>query len=127
MSTEKKPTHGSTIVCRQEKKIAEMYKLMQLMEPIVLGTGPDAPGLNVTVPVLAENVSQLTINVNALTVSVTNLLEFQGREEARREQKERDRQLYEEKKLKSNRRLTLTLSGIMTLMMIASVLIAILA
>lgn len=70
--------------CRKEKEIAEIHTDLRIVKKVVMGNGK---GLNVTVPLLAQNVEKLDETVGDFQTALSGFVKFQENMEGQQEGK----------------------------------------
>jgi len=72
------------IYCRKEREIAEIHTDLKTVKGVVMGNGK---GLNVTVPLLSQNVEKLDGTVGDLQTTLSGFVKFQENMEGQQEGK----------------------------------------
>jgi len=69
--------------CRKEREIGEIHTDLKTIKTIVMGNGKE--GLNVSVPILSQNVEKLDGSVGDLKTTLSGFVKFQENQEGQHE------------------------------------------
>lgn len=111
--------------CTKEAEISEIKTTLNAIEKVVMGNSHE--GLNVTVPLLTQNVKKLSSDMEKYTKVMTDLLEFQQqqiiKEEVAKKEEENEKEEFKKKVRKNNVFIMIYMAIIATLSFIASIMI----